>query len=246
MCSTCPSNRPVLSSGRCLPTCSKTQFFNGTSGSCQACDSSCSRCSGAGPSNCLACSSSSEVLRGGSCTPANCGANATSVVPGLGVCVSDLVSVPIPLPSISGIDSPAVTNTGGRALAWWEILLMVLGCVFIFICILALFRRRMRKKRAQQTAAFAASKNIDARGAGWRARFASLFSRSPRVPKEDKLALRVAQLRNLEAERHMAALDRLGTSALPEHYARSRRLSATGGDTESFYLQVTGLHRASQ
>ena len=118
---------------------------------------------------------------------------------------------------------------------------MVLGCVFIFLCILALFRRRMRKKRAQQTAAFAASKNIDARGAGWRARFASLFSRTPRVPKEDKLALRVAQLRNLEEERHMAALDRLGTSALPEHYARSRRLSATGGDTESFYSQITGL-----
>lgn len=123
---------------------------------------------------------------------------------------------------------------------------MVLGCVFIFLCILALFRRRMRAKRAQQTAAFAASKNIDARGAGWRAKLASLFSRSPRVPKEEKLALRVARLRNLEEERHMAALGGLGvattsTSALPEHYARSRRLSAAGGDTESFYSQVTGL-----
>ena len=125
---------------------------------------------------------------------------------------------------------------------------MVLGCVFIFICILALFRRRMRAKRAQQTAAFAASKNIDARGAGWRAKFASLFSRGPRVPKEEKVALRVARLRNLEEERHMAALGQLGvgppsagTSALPSRYARSRRLSATGGDTESFYSQVTGL-----
>ena len=39
----------------------------------------------------------------------------------------------------------------------------------------------------------------------------------------------------------MAALGSLGTSALPEHYARSRRYSATGGDTESFYSQVTGL-----
>jgi hypothetical protein len=154
--------------------------------------------------------------------------------------------VPIPLPSITGIDTPAVINTSkGRALAWWEILLMVLGCVLIFLCILALFRRRMRAKRAQQTAAFAASKNIDARGAGWRARLASLFSRAPRVPKEEKVALRVARLRNIEEERHMAALGRLGvttsTSALPEHYARSRRLSATGGDAESFYSQVTGL-----
>ena len=118
---------------------------------------------------------------------------------------------------------------------------MVLGCVFIFICILALFRQRMRKKRAQQTATFAASKNIDARGTGWRVRFASLFSHSPRMPKEDKLTLRVAQLRNLEEECHMAALDRLSTSALPEHYAHSRRLSATGGDTESFYSQITRL-----
>jgi len=140
-----------------------------------------------------------------------------------------------------------VTNTsGGRALAWWEILLMVLGCVFIFLCVLALFRRRMRAKRAQKTAAFAASKNIDARGAGWRAKLISLFSRGPRVPKEEKLALRVARLRNIEEERHMAALGKLGvsagTSALRSPYdARSRRLSAAGGDTESFYSQVTGL-----
>lgn len=159
-------------------------------------------------------------------------------------------SVPVPLPTVTGINTPAVTNTGGggRALTWWEILLMVLGCVFIFLCVLALFRRRMRAKRAQQTAAFAASKNIDARGAGWRAKLVSLFSRGPRVPKEEKVALRVARLRNLEEERHMAALGKLGvgtpsagTSALPSHYARSRRLSATGGDTDSFYSQVTGL-----
>ncbi|KAH9010792.1 insulin-like growth factor binding protein [Lactarius pseudohatsudake] len=254
-CSTCPSDRPVLSNGRCLPTCSKTQFFDRTSGSCQPCDGSCSSCSGAGPSSCLACSSSTSVLRGGSCAAANCGGNATAVVPGLGVCLSDLVSVPqvsgtsvpIPLPTVTGINTPAVTNTGGsRALTWWEILLMVLGCVFIFLCILALFRRRMRAKRAQRTAAFAASKNIDARGAGWRAKLASLFSfGGPRVPKEEKVALRVARLRNLEEERHMVALGKLGVggvpSALPSHYARSRRLSALGGDTDSFYSQVTGL-----
>ena len=245
----------MLSNGRCLPTCSKTQFFDRTSGNCQPCDGSCSSCSGAGPSNCLACSSSTSVLRGGSCAPANCGANATAVVPGLGVCLSDLVSVPqvsgtsvpIPLPSITGLNTPAVTNTvGGRALTWWEILLMVLGCVFIFLCVLALFRRRMRTKRAQRTAAFAASKNIDARGVGWRAKLVSLFSRGPRISKEEKVALRVARLRNIEEERHMAALGKLGmpsagTSALPSHYARSRRLSATAGDTDSFYSQVTGL-----
>jgi hypothetical protein len=142
-----------------------------------------------------------------------------------------------------------VINTGSRKLAWWEILLMVLGCVFIFVCILALFRRRMRAKRAKRTAAFAAAKNIDARGAGWRAKLFSLFSRQPRVPKEDKVALRVARLRNLEEERHMAALGQLGVgigtemgnSPLPSQYARSRRLSDTAGDVDSFYSQVTGL-----
>ncbi|KAH9057557.1 hypothetical protein EDB87DRAFT_1748199 [Lactarius vividus] len=248
--SSCPSNT-LATAGACTTchpdcaTCSGTSFSQLEAAS--HADSSCSSCSGAGPSNCLACSSSTSVLRGGSCAAANCGGNATAVVPGLGS-VSG-TSVPVPLPTVTGIDTPAVTNTGGsRALKWWEILLMVLGCVFIFLCILALFRRRMRAKRAQQTAAFAASKNIDARGVGWRAKLASLFSfGGPRVPKEEKVALRVARLRNLEEERHMAALGKLGGvpsaggSALPSHYARSRRLSALGGDTDSFYSQVTGL-----
>ncbi|KAI0303293.1 insulin-like growth factor binding protein [Multifurca ochricompacta] len=263
-CTSCPPNRLVLSNGRCLPTCSKTEFFDRTSGSCQPCDSSCSSCLGAGPSNCLGCSSSTSVLRGGSCAAANCNGNGAAVVPGLGVCLSDLVSVPtvsgtsvsIPLPTITGIDTPAITNTGGggsggRRLAWWEILLMVLGCTFIFVCILALFRRRMRAKRAQRTAAFAAAKNIDARGAGWRAKLASFFSLGgSRIPKEEKVALRVARLQHLEEERHMAALGKLGVgisgggsggSGLPSRYAHSRRLSTTGGDTDSFYSQVTGL-----
>lgn len=197
---------------------------------------------------------------------ANCNGNGTTtaaVVPGLGVCLSDLVSVPqvsgtsvpIPLPTITGIDSPAAVNSGGRRLAWWEILLMTLGCVFIFVCVLVLFRRRMRAKRAKRTAAFAAAKNIDARGAGWRAKLGSLFSslspfsRGPRVPKEEKVALQVARLRNLEEERHMAALGKLGVSpgllAAPgSQYARSITVRGGGseaGETESLYSQVTGL-----
>ena len=255
-CSSCPPNLPVLSNGRCLPTCSKTQFFDTESGSCQSCDSSCSSCSAAGPSNCLACSSSTSVLRGGTCVAANCNENGTtttataSVVPGLGVCLSDLVSVSgssasVPLPTITGINSPATINTG-RRLAWWEILLMTLGCVLIFLCVLALFRKRMRAKRAKRTAEFAATKNIDARGVGWRAKFSSLFSRGARIPKEDKVALRVERLRNREEERHMVALNKLGVSpAAPgsTHYARSDMVRGGGSevDTESLYSQVTGV-----
>ena len=105
----------------------------------------------------------------------------------------------------------------------------------------------MRAKRAKRTAEFAASKNIDDRGVGWRGKLASLFSRGPRISKEDKVALRVAQLRNLEEERHMAAIGKLGGTSgsnAPSQYAGSRRLSAANagvGEADSFYSQVTGL-----
>ena len=105
--SSCPPSRPVLSNGCCLLTCSKTQFFDTASRSCQSCDSSCSSCSGAGPSNCLACSSSTAVLHGGTCVSANCNEDGTtttataSVVPGLSVCLLDLVSVSESLAPIS-------------------------------------------------------------------------------------------------------------------------------------------------
>lgn len=121
---------------------------------------------------------------------------------------------------------------------------MTLGCVFIFVCVLALFRRRMRAKRAKRTAAFAEAKNIDARGAGWRQKLGSLFSlpfsRDRQLSKEDKVALRVARLRNLEEERHMAALGKLGAGPgqPSSQYARSMTEAA---DTESMYSQVTGL-----
>jgi len=125
---------------------------------------------------------------------------------------------------------------------------MTLGCVLIFLGVLALFRKRMRAKRAKRTAEFAAAKNIDSRGAGWREKLGSLFSRGARIPKEDKAALRVARLRNREEERHMVALNRLGLSpaaaaAGSSHYARSDMVRGDGSevDTESLYSQVTGV-----
>jgi hypothetical protein len=78
----CPPGRPVLSNGRCLPTCSKNQFLHKTSSSSQPCDGSCSSCSGSWPTYCLACSQSGQVLKGGSCVAANCGSS-TSVIDGL-------------------------------------------------------------------------------------------------------------------------------------------------------------------
>lgn len=171
-CSTCPSNLPVLTSGRCLPTCSsQSQFFDQTSSSCQACDSSCSSCSGSGPNHCLACSSSSEVLRGGTCVSANCDGS-SDVVPGLGICLSDLVQVSSSTDSsassATGLTSPTTVVTNSHhSLAWWQILLMALGCAFIIIVILMLWRRRAKKQRAKQTALFASAKKLDG-GNGWR------------------------------------------------------------------------------
>lgn len=180
-CSTCPSKLPVLTSGRCLPTCSQTEFFDRTTSTCQACDPSCSSCSSSGPSHCLACSSSTQVLRAGTCVSANCNGS-SNVVPGLGLCLSELVQVSTsansstPVPAVTGLTSPTVIINAHHSLAWWEILLMALGCAFIFIVILMLWRRRARKQRAKKTVMFASAKRLDG-GNGWRWRLERLRKR---------------------------------------------------------------------
>ncbi|PPR01948.1 hypothetical protein CVT24_011097 [Panaeolus cyanescens] len=166
-CTACPANRPVLSNGRCLPTCSKSQYFDKASGTCQDCDSSCASCAGAGGSQCLSCSSSTQVLRAGACVAASC-ASGSSVIPSLGICLSDLVisstsTSSSPNPSISVISGPP--SSGKRRLEWWQILLMALGCAFIFVVVIWLFRRRQRKNRKQKTAMFA---NGQRAKASWR------------------------------------------------------------------------------
>ncbi|KAJ4474127.1 hypothetical protein C8J55DRAFT_537066 [Lentinula edodes] len=279
--STCPANTVaanstktclnLLNQGRCLPVCGKSQFFDSTSGSCQARDSSCSSCSGSGSSNCLSCSSSSQVLKGGSCISANCNSTAY-VVTGLGVCLSDLVVVPqasgsaAPLPSITGLTQPIV---------WWEILLMALGCAFIFLAVIW-------KQRAKRTKAFAQAKNID-QSTSWRWRLVrfgeKLFGHraSKRAypeptpdanPGLDSEALKLMKLRNAEEARHNQEMEKLmlisdyqyppekrssyyPPSVLPSLYdvGRSRdRLRAVDPAANrlsgpSLYSQVTGVPR---
>lgn len=215
-CSTCPPERPVLNNGRCLPTCSQSQFFDSTSASCKSCDSSCSSCFGGGSDECLSCSSSNH-LRGGSCVAANCSDN-TTIVSGLGVCLSELVLVPKPsgtsssdpLPSITGVSDPTVATpqSNGRKLEWWQILLMALGCAFIFLVILMLWRRRARKQRAKRTAMFATAKNLAHRGS-WRYRLVrfgeKLFGhkRSHRAyPDGESEEMKLMKLRDAEEARH--------------------------------------------
>ena len=105
------------------------------------------------------------------------------MVSGLGICLSDLVvttstATGNPLPTITGIDTPTTNGTTvvHRPLQWWEILLMALGCAFIFVLVLMCWRRRARKRRAAATADFAAAKRLDHSG-NWRHRLARFGER---------------------------------------------------------------------
>lgn len=266
-CSSCPSNLPVLTNGRCLPTCSKSQFFDKTSSTCQSCDSSCSSCSGSGPSNCLACSGSNQVLRGGACASANCNSG-SSVVPGLGVCLSDLVVVPqasgtvaaTPLPSITGLNTPTAVATR-RRLEWWEILLMALGCAFIFLVVLMCWRRRARKNRAKQTAAFASAKALSPKD-NWLVRFGEkLFGHGPSRQRveivDEPEAIKLMKLRAAEEARHDMEMEKLigayeysraGSNRAPSSrdsraFSDSSRSHSNRLSNGSLYSEVTGMPR---
>ncbi|KAJ7889227.1 TNFR/NGFR cysteine-rich region family protein [Mycena leptocephala] len=260
-CTSCPSSRPVLTNGRCLPTCSKTQFFDPTSSTCLPCDSSCSSCSGSGPSQCLACSSADQVLRAGTCVAAAC-QQSTSVVPGLGACLSELVDVPSttapgvpPLPSVTGLNAPTTISTPRRGLAWWEILLMALGCAFIFLVIVWLWRRRARKQRAQRTAKFAAKRQLDPP------------ARPPQpesLPPIEGEAVKMAKIRAAEEARDGRDMDKLLANyeypreevrhhhhhhlhVQREHERNSSLSDASTLSAPSLYSQVTGLpHRVPE
>jgi hypothetical protein len=137
------------------------------------------------------------VLRAGTCVAANCNAQ-SSVIPGLGVCLSDLVRVPsssgspAAMPSITGLSNPTIQLTGKRALAWWEILLMALGCAFIFIIVLMLWRRKARKQRAKATMMFAHTKRLDGTQQGWKWKVKRFFGVRGGRGREEEEALPVA------------------------------------------------------
>ncbi|KAF9530033.1 hypothetical protein CPB83DRAFT_851473 [Crepidotus variabilis] len=182
-CTACPANRPVLINGRCLPTCAKDQFFDKSTGGCIKCDDSCDSCSASGPSQCLACKSATQVLRNGRCVDVSSDCTGGSVIPGLGVCLNELVftkpdgtGAAAPLPTVTGLNSPTIIKKG--RLEWWQILLMVLGCVFIFVFIIWLFRRKQKKKRQERTKMFMLNggKNFTEKK-GWKLRLAQMATK---------------------------------------------------------------------
>ena len=170
-CNSCPPSRPVLTGGRCLPTCSKNQYLDTATSTCQSCDLSCSSCSGPGSRNCLGCSSSGQVLRGGSCVSMDC-QDSSGTIPGLGVCLSELVQVQsrlppesltgaTPLSTATGLTVPTPASTKPRSkLTWWQIFLMAVGSAFILLMLIWCWRRRARNYREMKTRSFAEGKNL--------------------------------------------------------------------------------------
>ncbi len=109
----------------------------------------------------------------------------------------------------------------------WQIILMVLGCCFIFAAFIWCCRRRMRSKRAAKTREFALRKNID-NAETWWTRLVSTFKRkkgggihlkddsshtSPRSSSDKQKYL------DREMRRHDLEMGRLG---VPSAYASSR------------------------
>jgi len=243
-CSTCPSDRPVFSSGRCLLACSKGSFFdasNGGNGGCSACDSSCASCSGSGVDQCLSCPSGS-ILQQGRCVSTNC-ANGASAIDTLGVCLESLVFVPSPsspsasaLPSITGLSSPVAP---ANHLKWYEILLMVLGCFLIFLIVLWLFRRRMVKKRKQQTREFMLKRELDIHSGGWRERLRRLFGKRVRLEGETELTLKGRQALRGDSKRNEEVRGYGESIREYEEGHRRYRSSWNEFDNESYKTRAT-------
>ena len=173
---------------------------------------------------------------------ANCNGS-SDVIPGLGICLSDVVQKSTstnsfaPIPSATGLTDPTVINNTHPSLAWWEILLMALGCAFIFIVILMLWRRRARKQRAKQTAMFASAKKLDG-GNGWRWRLEQLRKRLFGKKKRAFHAEVLPMAYHDDPRRHDSFTDSSHSRISPSREVRLKKLrdmdTHTGNDLDKY------------
>jgi len=133
---------------------------------------------------------------------------------------------------------------------------MALGCAFIFVAFLYCWRRRARKQRAKDTAAFASAKALNHKS-NWRQRLMrfgeKLFGHSPSEPRPDSEEIALWKLRAAEEARHNLELEKLiegyglSRESSPheskrlelqdyEAYRSHQRLSGA-----SLYSEVTGM-----
>jgi len=144
------SKSTVLSAGRCLSTCAKNQFFDKTGGTCQKCDDTCSSCRSLKLFGLLEFVTGLERRNLRCCELRECCFRPGCLSLRVLVVTKTTDSAAPRLPSVTGLDSPTVIVQKTR-LEWWQILLMVLGCVFILVAVLWCCRRRQRKKHMQKT-----------------------------------------------------------------------------------------------
>lgn len=132
-------------------------------------------------------------------------------------------------------------------------MLMTLGCAFIFLVIVVLWRRRMRRKRAQATKAFAAAKRLDA-PRSWRMRLVRfgerLFGHHP--PRREWMVPDEERDIKLEQRHYTPVEKRGGPEALPSlrdyhddgwDARRAQRGSLATMSSESLYTHITGQPR---
>jgi hypothetical protein len=145
---------------------------------------------------------------------------------------------------------------------------MALGCAFIFVVILMLWRRHARKRRVKATAMFATAKRLD-RPAGWRLRLMrfgeKLFGhkRSNLTPPADE-QYKMEKLRDVEEARYNKDMDKFldaydysragssrGPSPLPSlhDYGHDKytqhRFSDISLSNGSLYSHITGQPRTA-
>jgi hypothetical protein len=108
---------------------------------------------------------------------------------------------------------------------------MALGCAFIFLVVLMLWRRRARKQRAKQTAMFATARGI--KPPSWRRRVLwRLFGRRAQPiqlvvpPQDDSEAIKLMKIRNAEEARHHHEMEKLQLYGAYEYSTRSGAPSA--------------------
>jgi len=212
-------------------------------------------------------------LKSGACVESQC-TDSTSIVPGLGACLSDLVLIPQSsgtssggsLPSITGLTDPVPPSRGSK-LPWWEILLMALGCAFIFMVFLMCWRRRARKQRAKQTKMFAQAKELNVKDWKWKLmRFGEKLFGHPKstwVSAKNKNVEQIG-LRDVEGQHYRPETKRDGefdniydaydysirspVSEYSRYYRRQPHLERSATVTakesmssRSIYSQVTGM-----
>ncbi|KAG9019589.1 hypothetical protein FRB90_000053 [Tulasnella sp. 427] len=152
-CTSCPVDRPVkTAAGRCLKTCSRGQFWNEASGTCDQCNSGCATCAAGGSDQCLSCSSG-MVLQGGKCVQSNCPNGASGVTTLGGLCLATLLGVkPVTTSPTTNSNTPSSTSTIGQR--WPFILAGGLSLLLIIIIALLVWRCMARNRRQAKTKVF--------------------------------------------------------------------------------------------